>query len=159
MSRWLKEDATPNAVYNREWSQTEAGIAYRKRHAEYAREWRKKNKDKFKSTQKRAYDKVRLEVLTHYSNGTPKCACCKEQGIYFLTIDHTVGNGAAHRREIGMAQGDANQVKKENQKVSMGGNGFVYWLKKNNYPEGYQILCANCNFAKRANPTCPHKLN
>ena len=32
-------------------------------------------------------------------------------------------------------------------------NGAIYnehksWVVKNNYPEGYQVLCANCNMQK-----------
>lgn len=154
MSRWLKADASAKSLAHREWRKTEKGIEYKKRHNEYVKEWRKNNKDKFHTTQKRAYDKARLEVLTHYSKGVPKCACCGEQGLPFLTIDHIAGNGSTHRKEIGMAQGVGEQL----HKVKIGGNGLPYWLKKNNYPEGFQILCANCNFAKRQKPICPHQL-
>jgi hypothetical protein len=157
VSRWKKEDPKPDTIYMRGWLQTDEGKAYRKKHADYAREWRKKNREKFRATQKRAQQSTRLEALQHYSKEVPKCACCGEQGIPFLTIDHINGDGAAHRREIGMAQGNVEQVERQKQKVSMGGNGFVYWLKKNNWPEGFQVLCANCNFAKRSGAECPHQ--
>lgn len=160
MSRWKKpeDQITESAIYARTWAETEGGKDYRKQHAEYAKEWRKKNKEKFRATQKDCYARARLEVLQHYSGKEiPECVCCGENGLPFLTIDHTNGDGAAHRREIGMAQGDPSQVQRQKQKVSMGGNGFVYWLKKNNFPEGFQILCANCNFAKRDGKECPHK--
>jgi hypothetical protein len=30
-------------------------------------------------------------------------------------------------------------------------------LRRNNYPEGFQILCMNCQFGKRMNNgVCPH---
>ena len=32
------------------------------------------------------------------------------------------------------------------------------WLISNNYPEGFQILCSNCNQGKRRNHNvCPHE--
>lgn len=161
MSRWKKpeEEITDGAKTMRDWIKTDKGEEYRKRSAEYAKEWRKKNKDKFKATQKKAYTKARLEVLSHYSGKeNPDCACCQESDVRFLQIDHVNNDGAQHRREIGMPQSDSNQMKKEGRKSSIGGNGFVYWLKKNNFPEGFQVLCANCNYGKKNYGECPHKL-
>jgi hypothetical protein len=31
------------------------------------------------------------------------------------------------------------------------------WLAKKNFPEGFQVLCANCNVAKSQNGVCPHQ--
>ena len=56
----------------------------------------------------------------------------------FLQIDHIDGGGTKHRREIGV--------------------GMLYkWLRRNNYPAGFQTLCANCNFAKGRYGKCPHE--
>jgi hypothetical protein len=147
LSRWKKEDneITEHALYMREYAKTETGIAYKKSHAEYAKEWRKNNKEKSKATQQRAYQNMRLEALTHYANPL-QCACCGENNIVFLSIDHINGNGADHRRELEAELG-----------YYPGGNNLPYWLKKNNWPEGFQILCYNCNFAKRQDGECPHK--
>lgn len=145
MSRWKKEDAKPKSMAMRDWLKTDKGTEYKKRHNEYVKKWRKKNRKRFLETQKKCYDKARLEVLTHYSKGVPKCACCGEDKLYFLSIDHVKGNGSEHRRKI-------------DPKKKMGGNGFVYWIKKNKYPKGYQVLCYNCNFAKRQNKVCPCSL-
>lgn len=30
------------------------------------------------------------------------------------------------------------------------------WLKKNDYPKGFQILCHNCNMSKGFYGYCPH---
>jgi len=82
-------------------------------------------------------EKLRLEVLQHYSGGTPKCACCGETEIRFLSIDHINGGGIEHRKRI---------------------NGSIYlWLRRNNYPEGYRILCHNCNFSYGLYGNCPHQ--
>jgi hypothetical protein len=31
-----------------------------------------------------------------------------------------------------------------------GGCRFYLWLKTNKYPSGYQVLCMNCQFVKKA---------
>jgi len=142
MSRWKKEEVPEKTQYMREWLKTDKGEKYKERQREYSRRYREKNKKKVNAKQKENYDKVRFEVLCHYSTDPPKCACCGEDKLYFLSIDHIKGNGSEHRRKI-------------DPKKKMGGNGFVYWLKKNKFPKGYQILCYNCNFAKRQNKVCP----
>ena len=78
----------------------------------------------------------RVRVLQAYGN---RCVCCGESQVEFLTIDHVNGDGAAHRREIG------------------GGGALYLWLIKNNFPEGFQVLCANCNMSKGAKGKCVHE--
>jgi hypothetical protein len=75
--------------------------------------------------------KKKMDALTHYGNG--KCACvrCGFDDIRALSIDHKNGDGYIHRKEIA------------------GGTSIYRWLKRNNYPEGYQTLCMNCQFIKR----------
>ena len=84
--------------------------------------------------------KLKEEVLRHYSP-TLKCSCknCPYPypGIDFLSLDHIDGKGD-HGREIRRR--------------------LYQWIKNNNYPEGFQVLCYNCNFAKRGNKECPHNL-
>ena len=38
-----------------------------------------------------------------------------------------------------------------------GGYALHLWLKKNNFPDGFRVLCMNCNWAKSAFGICPHK--
>lgn len=83
--------------------------------------------------------RLKREVLSHYSGA--RCACCGETGLAFLTVDHVLGNGAEHRRELGVA-----------------GFKFYIWLKKQGFPPGYQVLCMGCNWAKRRQQCCPHQL-
>ena len=80
---------------------------------------------------------VRWTVLMHYGGIPQKCSCCGESEVKFLTIDHVNNDGAKHRKEI---VGNLTQ-----------------WLLKNGLPEGFQILCYNCNCAKGFFGTCPHK--
>ncbi len=89
--------------------------------------------------EKRKEDRgLRVEIIRVYGG---QCACCMESRIEFLCIDHINGNGAEHRRN------------------ETGGTGVntYRWLRKNNYPEGFQILCWNCNSAKHFNKICPHQ--
>jgi len=82
---------------------------------------------------------LRNEILRHYSNGTFKCACCGLNTLEFLTLDHIYGNGSKHRKGIGQ------------------GTTFYNWIKRNNYPEGFRVLCMNCNFSYGHYGYCPHK--
>lgn len=81
--------------------------------------------------------RIKREVLAHYGNG--RCACCGEERIEFLTIDHVHGGGTRHREKLRI------------------GN-MCAWLKQNNFPEGFQVLCMNCNFAKGRFDRCPHEV-
>ena len=76
--------------------------------------------------------KLKVEVLTYY--GKDKCACvmCNESNLACLSIDHINGRGTRHR--------------KGSLRTS---HSFYLWLKKNDYPVGYQTLCMNCQFVKR----------
>lgn len=82
--------------------------------------------------------KLRNEVLFRYSNGTMSCACCGEDHREFLSIEHDSGGGVQHRKSIG-------------------GAAYLHgWLKKNNWPNGYSVLCYNCNCSKGFFGYCPH---
>lgn len=75
---------------------------------------------------------LKLEVMSYYSNGEPQCKVCGNTGIKHLSIDHINGGGSKHTKEIGG-----------------GGNQLYRWLKQNDYPDGFQVLCMNCNFDKK----------
>jgi len=85
-------------------------------------------------------EKLRMDALTAYGGTPPKCACCGEHRLEFLAIDHSNGDGAAHRRAIGSAP-----IRK------------YLWLKKHNYPPGFRVLCHNCNCARGFYGYCPHE--
>jgi len=91
---------------------------------------------------KEYYKKVRLELLIHYSDNPPKCACCGKEGIENLALDHIKGGGNKELRNIGLSKGGFN---------------FYCWLRKQGYPEGYRVLCHNCNSALGLYGYCPHK--
>jgi hypothetical protein len=67
------------------------------------------------------------------------------------SIDHIDGNGAEHRREM---------AAERNSPWGQAGHATYRWLRKNNYPEGFQVLCANCNCGRHWNGgLCPHTVN
>jgi hypothetical protein len=111
--------------------------------------WRKtyyeKHKEEIAKRHSKQVDEIRLQVLRHYGGNKPKCACCGETIILFLSIDHINNNGNKQRKALSGSK--------------HAGTPFYRWLIKNNYPEGYQVLCMNCNWGRSRTPDkmCPHK--
>jgi hypothetical protein len=79
---------------------------------------------------KNHYSVLRLDIINHYGG---KCAFCGDTNTNHLCIDHINNDGAEHRRKMGIEAG----------------TGTYRWLKKNNYPDGFQVLCHNHNAEKR----------
>ena len=109
-----------------------------------AAKWYKSDPARHKKVRDDYRLKIKIEVMSSYSKGTPKCVCCGEQHLRFLTINHKHKNGAEHRRSV------------PNKNWVFGGNAIYRWLRKNNYPKGYEVMCFNCNFASFYG-VCPHK--
>ncbi len=107
---------------------------YKRVHKEYMKKWGKKNKAYIK--ERNAYWKnlYRDAALKKYGG---KCNCCGEKEKKFLCIDHINNDGVEHRKKIG--------------------SNIYSWLRKNNYPKGFQVLCYNCNNAKARYGKCPHQ--
>ena len=80
---------------------------------------------------------LKLKLAAFEKYGGSKCSCCGELLLEFLTIDHIDGGGNKHRKSINST--------------------FWYWLRNNNYPEGYRVLCMNCNFSRGIYGYCPHE--
>lgn len=96
--------------------------------------------------EKNKISRLNTKIKTFEAYGGAFCKCCGESGISFLTIDHIDGKGAEHRRELYGA----------NAKKATGMHMYS-WLKKNQYPEGFQVLCFNCNASKHINGVCEHQ--
>lgn len=151
--------------YEKAWRE-----AHREELREYMREYWKRNREKlnkqhqerrekdkegYRAKERARYQKrkeelrerrkeLRLKVISYYSQGKNECACCGERHIEFLSINHIEGNGRNHRLKITGGRYRA-------------GSNFYRWLIRNNYPEGYNVLCMNCNFALGKYGYCPHK--
>jgi hypothetical protein len=89
---------------------------------------------------RRAIRAVQKEaVFDHYGH---VCACCGESNKGFLTFDHINGGGREHTRLDSTAR------------------DLPRWLFAHNFPEGFQVLCYNCNCGRHhhGQGICPHKL-
>lgn len=102
--------------------------------------FREKHRESLRANQRRLHQELKLETIRRYGG---VCQCCGISEPQFLTIDHMRGDGSEHRREIF-----------GNNKFA--GSRFYRWLKKENWPEGFQVLCFNCNVAKGKCGVCPH---
>lgn len=89
----------------------------------------KNNKYQYKLRRALTTDIQRIIALQIYSNSNMKCALCGEDKIDVLTIDHITGGGNQHRKKNHLS----------------GGESFYKWLCKNNFPQGFRVLCRNCN--------------
>jgi hypothetical protein len=96
----------------------------------------KNNKDIAHIYNRQYRDKIKFEVMNHYSNGKLCCVNCGIDVYPILTIDHINNDGAKHRLEVGGGKRKASP------------SAMYAWLKRNNYPKGFQVLCQNCNFFK-----------
>ena len=81
--------------------------------------------------------RLKQQVIDHYGS---VCACCGESDLCFLNVDHIDGGGKQHRKIIGNV-------------------GIYNWLRKHKFPNGFRILCANCNHGVAMHGTCPHLLH
>ncbi len=114
-------------------------------HKKRNKRWRELNAGKCRVQNRKRNIKLRretkLKVIDHYSQGKKWCGCCGENHIEFLTIDHIFGGGGKHRKEI----------------APQAGLSFYRWLIKNKYPDGFRVLCMNCNFSLGKYRYCPHQ--
>lgn len=82
-------------------------------------------------------DYYRDAVMDHYGR---RCVCCGETEHVFLTIDHIKPLGHVTRR------------------AKLGHTNIYRFLVKNKFPEGFRVLCYNCNCGRTrtADGECPH---
>ena len=98
--------------------------------SDIGKEARKRSLQKKLHSRRRAQEIIRIRALSFYSDNYMECKNCGYDNIDALSIDHIENNGKEERKKYGS------------------GGGFYYWLSRNNYPEGYQVLCINCNWLK-----------
>jgi len=89
-----------------------------------AKKWRENNLS--------TYQKLRGEVLLLLGN---KCSKCGIEDVRVLQIDHINGRGCQERKQYGGRGGNVT------------GRYYHHILEVDG--QGYQILCANCNWIKR----------
>lgn len=114
------------------------------------RNWRVKNRESWLPRQRSWRQALKLEVLTRYGkNGTLQCCWdgCGVVDIDVLTLDHVNNDGRKDRLKRGI--------------------NIYSSLRQDDFPDGYQTLCANHQLKKeilrkealpmgvRRNPTFP----
>ena len=80
---------------------------------------------------------MREYAIRYYSKGAMKCECCGEAQFKFLTFDHINGGGNQHYKQLKSGH-------------------MPNWLFKNGFPDGFRILCYNCNMSDGIHKGCPH---
>ena len=76
---------------------------------------------------------LRLRCLAGYSPEM-RCEYCHDDWVPGLQLDHKAGNGRFHCDALGRR---------------MSGNILYKYMIDNNFPPGFQVLCASCNFVKK----------
>ena len=97
----------------------------------YDEAYRKRNRQMLRDKAKIRRRVAKQKVLDHYG---AVCKHCGFDNILALQIDHIHNDGAEERKALG--------------NKNFSGWRFYEHLIQNNYPEGYQTLCANCNMIK-----------
>ncbi len=133
--------------YRREWTKRSQDWLRKNRkkssaqNTDRATKWNKDNPTKRHKNALAYYYRLQDAAINAY--GGYRCACCGETERFFLTIDHINNDGNVFRKATGFLQHGAK---------------FYKWLKDNQYPSGYQVLCSNCNHGKHRNHgICPHQ--
>lgn len=105
--------------------------------------WISDHQDYMKQKTRQDRRRYKWRALIHYSsNGEkPTCDCCGETVFEFLCIDHVNGGGHRHRESLPTRRGGS----------------FYKWLSDHNWPNGYRVLCHNCNMSLGSYGYCPHK--
>lgn len=118
-----------------------------------SRKWRADNPKRWKELRKDYYGRHsneisvhskeehierRLIILRHYFDSDSPV--CNEDNIYFLVINYINGGGNKHRKEI----------KRKSDK-------FYQWLVVNKFPDGFRVLCHNCNHSLAIRGVAPEK--
>lgn len=98
------------------------------------------HRDMYNAAAKARGIKIKIDAMNAYGGCKCNCPPCGETILSGLNIDHINGGGTQHRKKVGN-----------------GGYSMYRWLKNNNYPPGFQVLCATCNLSRQLNMgVCEH---
>jgi len=118
---------------------------YKKHQAEH----RKRHPERVRRQRRESGERLRNMVFEAYGGFT--CACCGETCKSMLTIDHINEDGNEHRKQLG-----------EGKSYATGRSGlgdYLYRdLRDRNFPDGFQVLCYNCNISKHRLGRCEHAI-
>lgn len=105
----------------------------------WGRAWREKNRERSRELNAKYNRETKAAIMAMYGGA---CACCDEQAIEFLTLDHINNDGGQDRGNAGVGHGGYRHYKK---------------LLREPRRSDLQILCVNCHHAKTFTGACPHE--
>jgi hypothetical protein len=111
---------------------------YEKRQEKFAK-YRELHREELREKHKQRSRERRTECLIAYGGSPPKCSCCGELHVEFLSIHHVNGDGKTDRMKPGRL-----------------GSCLFFNLRKLGFPPGYAVLCHNCNLSLGFYGYCPH---
>lgn len=92
--------------------------------------WYHEHPERSNATLVRWRERNKFAAINVLTDGEGTCRWCGQGDIDVLCIDHVDNDGAEHRKKIGHS-------------------AVGWWLTKNGYPPGFQVLCYNCNAKKQ----------
>jgi len=90
------------------------------------KKWHTNNKYKMNKFGRDHRERRKTEAMNHY--GGCVCQLCGVEDIEVLVLDHISGGGTKQRRGFG------------------DGHAIYRWVYNNHYPDGFRVLCRNCNW-------------
>jgi hypothetical protein len=108
------------------------------RQKEYIRNWQVRNKARVATRARSQRQTLRLAALAYYGGIPPRCFCCFNGFTDHLTV-------AAMDGEI--LFGTTGRT----------GTALYRKLAREDYPEGYRVLCWNCLMSRSLYHACPHE--
>ena len=125
--RYYQEHSDHLKTIKREWYHKN-----RDRLIEERRSYVSAHKEEIKAYAQKYNFALKKEILSYYSgNGKPFCKRCGVNDIDVLCLDHVNDEGHDHRKH-----------------TNGSGTASYKWLREHQFPEGFQVLCANCNLKK-----------
>lgn len=110
----------------------------------YHRSYQKSHPEIHARAEKKYAQKLKRIVILFYCGNKPHCQCpgCTTAEFCFLSVDHK--NGRGHRHKFN-----------KRLKWRISGKALWLWIIKRKFPKQFQVLCWNCNCAKRNEKQCP----
>lgn len=123
--RWRENNHDEHVLAQKRYRQK-----YPERVKQYERKYLQANRRKILNMRAARRNALKAEVFDVYSNKTMACVLCGVSDMDVLCLDHIADDGKKHR-------------------MSHGSGGRLYArLRKEGFPKGLQVLCANCNLKK-----------
>lgn len=110
----------------------------KEKYAKLNKNWIAKNRQQYNRAKSEYRFRVKIEVLSLYSNGPPRCSLCGfNADVDALCLDHINNDGKKHRKELGVSSRGNN-----------GGTTIYERIRALGKFPNLQVLCCNCNTIK-----------